>query len=427
MTDKSIARRAGRALEHFPQLHALAKTAYFHLNWQLRPERSIMSTTVPGYEILSPAAWAGTPEPPGENFFGYYDKSPWSPDGTQFLLHALAHARQSGEISILVLDVHARTCQEIARSSAWNYQQGSMIQWIRWRGRVAVAFNDLVSGRPVTRILSPEGANLAELDRPIQCSTADGRFIASISVARLSAFRPEYGYERLRNAPLHSIDHDGLFLLDTSTETWSLRLTLRQLIEHASLPEFSVSAHWLNHVAFAPDGGPLVFLHRWGDSRRQKSRLYAVDLETGAPNLLLDGGLVSHYCWLDAHTLLCYCESAAGYRYHVIDVREQFVRPVAAPSIAGLTDGHPSFCPKTGLVITDTYPNKHGRQQLILMERDLQTARTVATITHPPGFRGSTRCDLHPRWHPDGDAASFDSVMNGSRRSWILRRINHDK
>lgn len=426
MTEKSAARRAGRVLQKFPRLHAMAKAAYFQANWLVRPDRSATSSTAAGYEIISPAEWAGAAEPDGHTFFGYYDKSPWSPGGTHFLLHALTRPHLSEDVAIIVLDASAHEYRVISRSSAWNFQQGSMTQWIRWDNSDAVAFNTIVADRPVTRILTADGVERAVLERPIQCSTKDGGCVASVSLERLSLFRPEYGYSRLRPGALPPLDQDGLFLLDTRSGVWILRVTLRQLVEHEPLREFAASEHWLNHVAFSPAGARLVFLHRWGDRRHQRSRLYVLDLEAGGPRLLLDGGLVSHYCWLDERVLLCYCESDAGYRYHTIDTQEARILPVTPPAIAALADGHPGFCAQTGQIVTDTYPGKHGRQRLLVLDKELRTATEVAAVAHPPGFRGASRCDLHPRWHPDGSAISFDSVMGDIRRSWIVRKAAHD-
>lgn len=426
MTERSAARRAGRILQKFPQIHAMAKAAYFQANWILRPDRAVESTTAPGYEIISPAEWAGTPEPGGHTFFGYYDKSPWSPDGTRFLLHSLDRPRLSEDISILVMDANAHECRSIARSTAWNFQQGAMTQWIRWDNSDAVAFSALVAGRPVTRILTADGVERAVLERSIQCSTKDGGCVASVSFERLSLFRPEYGYSRLRPGSLPPLDQDGLFLLDTRSSAWALRVTLRHVVGYEPIPEFATSEHWLNHVAFSPGGKRLVFLHRWGDRRHQRSRLYVLELDADRPRLLLDGGLVSHYCWLDERALLCFCESDAGYRYHTIDTHEGRVLPVTSPAIAALTDGHPGFCARNGQIVTDTYPSKHGRQRLLILDKELQTATEVAAVAHPPDFRGASRCDLHPRWSPDGCAISLDSVMGGVRRSWIVRKVVHD-
>jgi dipeptidyl aminopeptidase/acylaminoacyl peptidase len=35
-------------------------------------------------------------------------------------------------------------------------------------------------------------------------------------------------------------------------------------------------------------------------------------------------------------------------------------------------------------------------------------------------FRGDIRCDLHPRWSPDGSTVSFDSVHEGDRQIYLV-------
>ena len=33
-----------------------------------------------------------------------------------------------------------------------------------------------------------------------------------------------------------------------------------------------------------------------------------------------------------------------------------------------------------------------------------------------PVFTGDVRCDLHPRWHPDGRSLTIDAVPDGHRQ-----------
>ena len=35
-------------------------------------------------------------------------------------------------------------------------------------------------------------------------------------------------------------------------------------------------------------------------------------------------------------------------------------------------------------------------------------------------FVGDIRCDLHPRWSPDGQAVTFDSVHGGTRQIYVV-------
>jgi hypothetical protein len=405
----------------------MAKRAYLAGNWAMRPQRDFVREIATGYELLSPAQWAGVAEHQGQTFFGYYDKSPWSTDGRRFLVHATESRAAQERISIVMYDASTREGTTIAHSAAWNLQQGAMLQWLQWADIEAIAFNDFHDGRLICRIFSTSGAELHQMTRPIQSVSPDGRVFASISFDRLTSFRPEYGYPRLSNDPLPPPAKDGLFLMDADTDRYELRVSLSALMSNNPLAAFQHASHWINHVSFSPQGDRLVFLHRWGNRKHQSSRLYSLHLPTNTLTLVLGGGLISHYCWLDNIRLFCYCESDSGYRYHYIDVSGNSVVPHPAPAISGLSDGHPNFSSANGLIVSDTYPDKFGIQRLAFIEPTSGTIEQVAALVHPPTFHGSNRCDLHPRWHPLGTAISFDSVMTGARRCWILQKVVHDQ
>jgi len=42
----------------------------------------------------------------------------------------------------------------------------------------------------------------------------------------------------------------------------------------------------------------------------------------------------------------------------------------------------------------------------------------------PWRFDGENRCDLHPRWSPDGNCVSIDSSHEGVRMSYIINVSN---
>jgi hypothetical protein len=427
MTNQSTARLAGNYLRNFPQLHAFAKRAYLAANWAIRPQRSFVHKIATGYRLQSPAEWAGVAEHQGQTFFGYYDKSPWSTDGRRFLVHASEAKSKPERISIVLYDASTHERRTIASSAAWNLQQGAMLQWLQWGDFEAIAFNDFLDGRLICRIISTTGAELHRMTRPVQSVSPDGRIFASINYDRLTSFRPEYGYQRLSNESLPPSENDGLFLLNTDSGVYELRISISELMSTAPRSAFHHATHWINHVAFSPQGDRLVFLHRWGNRRHQSSRLYVLHIPTNTITLVLDGGLISHYCWLDNTRLFCYCESDSGYRYHYIDATTASALPHPAPEISNLSDGHPSFSAANGMVVTDTYPDKFGVQRLACIEPTTGAINQVASVVHPPVFHGVNRCDLHPRWHPLGTAISFDSVMTGTRRCWILQKAINDQ
>ena len=44
----------------------------------------------------------------------------------------------------------------------------------------------------------------------------------------------------------------------------------------------------------------------------------------------------------------------------------------------------------------------------------------IGKFLSPLKFNGYNRCDLHPRWSPDGKFISIDSTYAGSRKSYLI-------
>ena len=95
-------------------------------------------------KLMTPWDWAGVPSESGELFFGYYDKSPWSPNGDRMILH-FRKRRASRRMEIRVFDREKKACQKVGESSAWNFQQGAMAQCLQDTSGARVIFNDFVN------------------------------------------------------------------------------------------------------------------------------------------------------------------------------------------------------------------------------------------------------------------------------------------
>lgn len=67
-------------------------------------------------------------------FFGYYDNPAYSPDDSLHLCNRVPfmdRLPKDGDVNELgVFDLKAGDFHPIAKTLAWNFQQGSMLQWL---------------------------------------------------------------------------------------------------------------------------------------------------------------------------------------------------------------------------------------------------------------------------------------------------------
>ena len=82
-------------------------------------------------------------------------------------------------------------------------------------------------------------------------------------------------------------------------------------------------------------------------------------------------------------------------------------------------DGHPTLAPSGSTILTDTYPDSCGDQHLLLSPESGPVV-SLGRYYSPPAFRGEWRCDLHPRFSPDGGQIAFDATPGGWRALYVL-------
>ena len=84
-------------------------------------------------------------------------------------------------------------------------------------------------------------------------------------------------------------------------------------------------------------------------------------------------------------------------------------------------DGHASFSPDGKWIVCDTYPMGHERLSGLLLYNPSSDRKVLLGRFHSePLFTGDIRCDLHPRWSPDGKTITFDAVHEGRRQIYAV-------
>jgi len=364
---------------------------------------------------------------PSHHFFGYYDKSPWNASGTLLLAHEAAFndrpPQARDEVGIGLVHIEERNrFQRVAASSAWNWQQGAMLQWHPSDPDRLLVHNDRRADRFVAVVRDTEGRELEVYDRPIYAIAPHGRCAYSVNFARLHEHRPGYGYAGAVD-PWQSDPHpedDGVHRLDLHSGRSELIVSLDALARIGSGAPGD-AFQWINHVQVAPDGSRLGFFHiHRVDATAWRARLFVCGPDGTDPTCLLDADVVSHYDWLDPRTILIWAKEQGqpGHFWRVDALTGE--RSIVGAGVL-IEDGHVSFSPDRRWVLNDTYPDRYDMRTLMLY-RWADGERIDLARLHSPKARwwGEIRCDLHPRWSRDGKRICIDSVHNGERQMYVM-------
>jgi hypothetical protein len=365
---------------------------------------------------------------PGHHFFGYYDKCPWNSSGRLMLGHEVAFNDRppteddSAVVGVIKLD-HDCAFKPIATTFAWNWQQGSMLQWHPADPERFIVYNDRRGDRFVSIVRDCDGAELRSYERPIYALTPNGRWALSLNFSRLHAYRPGYGYPGMQDRCLeenHPAD-DGIWLLDLDSGASTLVVSLDQLARFDPTGDMAGVPHWVNHIQISPDGQRFAFFHLWRfGAKSWRVRLFTAGLRGEDLKCLLQTDIISHYDWLDSDTILVWANiPPIGARFFLCSRVNGARRAVGEGVLT--EDGHCSFSPDRKWLINDTYPDRHDIRMLMLFRPQDECRRDIARL-HSPKRRwwGEIRCDLHPRWNRDGTQICLDSVHSGERQMYVV-------
>ena len=411
-------RAVAGALEKFPRLRFAVKEVYKRGIYLVYKNRGSLYRLPQDAVLTTPYQWAGLGVPEVPFFFGYYDKSPWSADMDRFICHRASDA----EIGVEVLDKNRRLAEPVGTSSAWNWQQGAMAQWLAG-GKKGLVYNKVSGGLLGCQVLGPDLNDIGFIPWPIQAVAPDGKTALSLNYRRLAVMRPDYGYfvdvDNFR--PDQALERDGLWMIDLSSGEARLIISLAQLAMFSPCEKLSVAnAHKVNHCIFSPNGKRFVFLHRFFVGREKHSRLYVSDLNAGL-KLLMSWKMVSHYHWKDDDHVVAWARTPElGNRYYLVNVNTGDIKVLGQDVFDVYGDGHCTFSTDGRWMLSDTYPDRAREQRLLLLDCQQTSRMEAGVFLLPWAFTGTERCDLHPRFSPDNRLISFDSAHTGVRRSYIL-------
>ena len=349
-------------------------------------------------------------------FYGFHDKSPFSPDGSRLLAHHSLVGDRSlrpGDAAEVGYFDGAGWGQfnKLGQTIAWNWQLGSMLQWC---GNDQVAYNTLVAGQARAVLVSLDGQPQADWPYPVVHISPDRQFASSYDFFRVEAAMPGYG--AVVQAPqLDDARRNPFRIFRCADGVVTFEISLRGAAAVAPHPSMEGAFHFFHHALFNPASQRSFFLHRWVDRHdRRWTRMFSVGVDGRDLYLFPMDEMVSHITWADDQHVFAYARMPGqgdGY-YLIADRSGQATRHFAQVLNS---DGHPTYDPQRGIVITDTYPDRFRNQYLVLGRPASQQRVTLARTHLPMRFRRELQVDLHPRLHPRLAVACVDTGHTGTR------------
>lgn len=358
-------------------------------------------------------------------FFGFHDKCPWSVDNRMLLAHHFTVPLRMPKSNDIVgvgyfSGPNYRDFKSVGTTRAWNWHQGSMLQWLGTSSNIV--FNDYDGKEHVARIVNASGELLQILQLPVAAVSPEGDKALSYNFSRLSNCPYGYGYANGIDPEQESLvpSKHGLYLIDIPSGKTHLIFTVADIAKIQREPSMAGAFHYFTHCQFSPSGERFVFFHRWMQhNNRQWTRMLSCDLKGKNIFIFPTSGMVSHVAWQDNENILAYARTERyGDKYYLFRDRTEGFSIIGEDSFN--SDGHPSFSKDRRWIITDSYPDRFRVRYLILYDTKNKKRYNLAKLYSPPKYVGAKfedllMCDLHPRWNRDGTMVCFDSAHTGKR------------
>ena len=370
---------------------------------------------------------------PKHHWFGYYDKLEFDPTGRYVLSnqvdfeHRSPQAGDTIRVGMIDLQDNDRWI-ELGESHAWNWQQGCMLQWLPG-SRDEVIWNDRLDGQFVSHIRNVRTGKTRTLPGPVYSVSPDAKWAVYPDFRRLNQMRPGYGYAGVPDPFETNLapDRAGIWRMDLKSGKQNLLLSFADAVKvpNQHSPWEPTAKHWFNHLLHSPSGDRFIFLHRWRGPKQGAgfgTRMFTAN-GSGKDLFVLDPyGGTSHFIWRDPQHVLAWAKHPShGEKFYLYRDKTEHVDVVGKDVMT--LNGHCTYLPGNNWILNDTYPQKDV-QSLYLYE--VATARRVPLggFASAPPYRGEFRCDLHPRFSPDGKKVAIDSAHGGNGRQIYLVDIS---
>ncbi len=372
---------------------------------------------------------------PKHHWFAYYDKLQFDPTDRYVLGMQVTFEHRSpvaeDVIKIGMVDLQdGDRWIELGESTAWNWQQGCMLQW-RPGTTDEILWNDRVEDRFVCHIMNVRTGARRTIPRPVYSVSPDGRSAVTTDYRRIGDVRPGYGYAGLPDPHADELvpDESGIEHVDLDTGQSRLILSIADIARRGQIPNPDPQAkHYFNHLLYSPDGSRFIALHRWRYPNGSRlTRLVTARPDGSDVRIVIPNGYASHFIWRDPQHILAQSRHWLGndnwgnflFEDREGGIVEEIGRGVLDPG------GHISYLPGNQWILNDTYPKGKERLQTPHLFHVPSGRRIdLGHFPVPPEYRGEWRVDTHPRLSNDARFVCIDAPHADQGRQMHLIDIS---
>jgi len=353
-------------------------------------------------------------------FFGYYDLNAYDPTDRYHLFNRTKFInRLPNEDDVLelgVIDLQSGEASIFAETTAWNFQQGAMLQWLGNSVDTVLYNIRNKEGNYNAVVHNIKTGAKKVLNMPSACVSPDGRYSLSINFSRIYDFRPGYGYagKRDENYNIGSPENDGIFLTDIKTGKSKLLISYGDILKEFKLSGLENEKYVINHITFNTDSNRFLFLLRNFPTANTdwKTSLITSDLN-GNMHMLMKNTYVSHYNWKNNKEIVAHCSRKDKKGLFVIEDLTGKYSEIKSPFFD--VDIHCIYSPDRRYIIGDGYPLDSDSRPLFIYDTQTEKTELLMRVKTIKPDNNDIRCDLHARWNRKGSKISFDSTHRGKR------------
>ena len=400
-----------------------------------------LADIVPFPELSTPRA---VTQGPHDHFLAnYFAINAWSPDN-RYLLALETDIKDElpdgRPCTVGLVDLaDGNRFIPVMETRAWNFQEAAMAHWLT-NEKDTFVINDFCDGKFVAVVRNWRTGAERVIPHPVSAVSEDGAWALSINYARLYLTRPDYGYAGEGQDPRRGVvfpKDDGLWRVDLKTGEAKLLVScaaVRDMVPAVGANGMS----YICHTVISKDMKRIYFLSRSVDrSMEGVKKSQGVNWQTTAFACNADGTNIrrcfpdgwgsSHFNWKpalsdrDARTMIVTCKWQNKVYTHVEFTvgEEEKAHQVGGDEMN--FDGHCIYTPDGNFISGDGYwDGKFYRHWKMVRLAD-NAVKSIGDFYTPPLYRNTyCRCDLHPRWRPDGRQLAFNSVHEGSRQVYVI-------